>query len=332
MKTPVVVLLSCLCILQFGGCASSAGATRAEGAASSAGAAQAGPAGDFEFQVFRVKGPKKRIGVLDFEDASGQGGYRNQSAQMATVARDVITEGLVKSGAFIVVEREQIANLLKEQGLGMSGALNPQSVAKASKILGLQAVVTGKITDYADDVKKGGVGGYYASETRTAVARVSVRVVDTNNGEIWAAESGEGKAESTSTLVLGIGSVAEDNTLGKKAFYGAIKQLIAKIVAKADAKPWSGTVVKVSESNVYVGAGSDTNVPVGALLKVQRPGEEIKDPSTGQVIGREIGKSVGRLQLSQHLNEKLSLTIAASGSGFAAGDEVTIEPEPTGTP
>jgi len=247
------------------------------------------------------------------------------------VARDVITEGMVKSGAFVVIEREQLANVLKEQGLGMTGAMSTASVAKASKLLGLQALITGKITDYAEDVKTGGFGGYYHSTTRTAVARVSVRVVDAIIGEIWMAESGEGKADSTSKSVMGGGSGGFDQTIGKKALYGAIKQLMAKLIAKADSKPWSGSVVKASKDSIYITAGSDTNLPVGASLQVRRLGEEIKDPSTGIVIGREVGKVLGTLQVSQHLNEKLTVCIATKGSGFQVGDEVTAD-EAAATP
>jgi len=52
----------------------------------------------------KMHGPKKRIGVVDFEDAAH--GYHST---IANVARDVTTELLVKSGAFVVIEREQIA-------------------------------------------------------------------------------------------------------------------------------------------------------------------------------------------------------------------------------
>jgi curli biogenesis system outer membrane secretion channel CsgG len=326
-------ILTCVCAIALAGCAhrSSGSSSAAQGGGGSSGASSSGggqaqpaPAQADEFEVFKVKGPKKRVGIVDFEDASGRG----YGQKLAAVARDVITEGMVKSGAFVVVEREQLANVLKEQGLAMTGALSAASAAKASKLLGLQALVTGKITDYAEDVKSGGFGGYYHSTTRTAVARVSVRLVDATTGEIWLAESGEGKADSTSKSVMGGGQNNFDQTIGKKALYGAIKQLMGKIVAKADTKPWSGTVVKASKESVYITAGSDTNLPVGASLKVRRLGEEIKDPGTGVVIGRELGKVLGTLQVSQHVNEKLTMCVATKGSGFQVGDEVTADETP----
>src|SRR5688572_3162899 len=153
---------------------------------------------DDEGRPPRLHGPKKRIGIVDFDDAShGQHGYwSSRRNARAETARDAATEVLVKSGAFVVIEREQIAQVLKEQGLGMTGAISPQTAAKAGKLLGLQAIVTGKITDFEEESKRQGFGGYDPQNTRTFHARISLRMVDATSGEIWLAESGEGAADS----------------------------------------------------------------------------------------------------------------------------------------
>ena len=129
------------------GCAGGAKNTKADdkpaaegGAACCAETAEAPPP--------KLHGPKKRVGIVDFDNASHPHGYWGSSRDaLAEAARDAATEALVKSGAFVVVEREQLAQVLKEQGLGMTGAISPQTAAKAGKLLGLQALVTGKITD-----------------------------------------------------------------------------------------------------------------------------------------------------------------------------------------
>jgi curli biogenesis system outer membrane secretion channel CsgG len=273
-----------------------------------------------------MHGPKKRIGIVDFDDASHHGYWGSTKNALAESARDAATEALVKSGAFVVIEREQIAAVLKEQGLGMTGAISPQTAAKAGKLLGLQALVTGKITDFDADEKRSGFGGYYQSNTRTFHARVSLRLVDATTGEIWVAESGEGAAAQKSTTVMGGGQQSIDMTLGKRALYMAIHHMINKVLAKADSKPWSGAVAKVGKGGkIYITAGSDIGLPVGATLTVRRLGEEITDPTTGQVIGHELGKTVGKLQVADHLNEKLSVCVSTKGVGFTNGDLVMLD-------
>jgi curli biogenesis system outer membrane secretion channel CsgG len=278
----------------------------------------------------RMHGPKKRIGIVDFDDASHKqvywGGARNA---LAETARDAATEALVKSGAFVVIEREQIAQILHEQGLGMTGAISPQTAAKAGKLLGLQALVTGKITDFDTSNKQSGFGGYYQSHTKTCSARVSLRMIDAQTGEIWLAESGVGTSQDKSSMVMGGGTMNDDQTMGKRALYSAINQMIGKVLAKADSKAWAGSVAKVGKGGkIYITAGSDIGLPVGATLTVRRLGDEITDPTTGQVIGHEMGQTVGKLQVAEHLNEKLSVCVATKGAGFSAGDVVTLDPAP----
>jgi len=275
----------------------------------------------------RMHGPKKRIGIVDFEDAS-HNGYRWSQNGVAAAARDVTTELLVKSGAFVVVEREQIAQVLKEQGLGMTGAISPQTAAKAGKLLGLQAIVTGKITDYDVDTKSGGFGGYYQSRTNTMHARVSIRMTDTTTGEIWIAESAEGQSQQKSTMVMGGGANTQENTLGKRALYSAISQMMGKILRKVDRHPWTGSVAKVArDGKIYITGGSDIGLDVGANLSVRRLGESITDPDTGAVIGHELGKVVGTLQVADHLNEKLTVCVSSRGAGYQTGDIVTLVPK-----
>jgi curli biogenesis system outer membrane secretion channel CsgG len=281
----------------------------------------------------KLHGPKKRVGIVDFDDAAHHGGWGSSRDALAEAARDAATEALVKSGAFVVIEREQLAQVLREQGLGMTGAISTQTAAKAGKLLGLQALVTGKITDFDADNKTSGFGGYYQKRTKTFHARVSLRMIDATTGEIWVAESGEGASNQSSTMVMGGGEMSEDQTLGKRALYMAVHNMINKVITKADSKPWSGAVAKVGKGGkIYITGGSDIGLPLGAALTVRRLGEEITDPSTGAVIGHELGKIVGTLQVADHLNEKLSVCVAQKGAGFTTGDLVMLDASKVAAP
>lgn len=253
-------------------------------------------------------------------------GWRSSRDALADVARDACTEALVKSGAFVVIEREQLAAVLKEQGLGQSGALAPQAIAEAGRLLGLQAIVTGKVTDYSEANSASGFGGYVASQKRTAKARVSLRVIDTASGEVWLADSGDGTADESSVQVLGSGNQARDENLGKAAFYAAVDKVVGKLVAKADERPWTAAVAQMGQDGyVYITAGSSVGLVPGTELEVRRPGEEITDPSTGQVLGRAAGKQVGLLRVASNLNEKLTVCDPAQGSDFRPGDLVSVK-------
>jgi curli biogenesis system outer membrane secretion channel CsgG len=274
-------------------------------------------------------GIKKRVGVVHFEDTAQYQGYSGDRRLLAGAAQDVVSEALFQSGAFIVVERERLGQVLSEQGLGQSGIVNQKSAAKVGQVLGLQALITGKITDLNVIKSQSGFGRYYQQGKTRYHARVSVKMIDATSGEIWAQESGEGEADSTSRVVMGGGSLTQDETLGKRALYAAINQTMAKLVAKAANKPWSGVIASVSKGKIYITAGSDIGLQPGTVLSARHLGQEITDPTTGQVLGRETGNVVGKLQVAEHLNERLTVCVSSSGSGFTVGDQVTMDPTQT---
>jgi curli biogenesis system outer membrane secretion channel CsgG len=313
-------LMSSLIAVSMLGCASHRAEQRAEAPPARAAEPEQKPDSEAPLEVVVKKlanpGPRKRIGILDFENASRSGWGRNRDA-VSIATRDAVSEALLKSGAFVVIEREQLSKVLGEQALGQSGALSPASAAKAGQLLGLQALVTGKITDLNQSVQTSGYGGYFRSSKATMRARVSLRVIDATTGELWTAESAEGTAETESTSVMGGGSHNLDENLGKRALYRAISNMIDKVVTRSASKPWTGTVAKVSKGKIYITAGSDAAIPQGAHLVVRRLGEEITDPGTGAVIGRELGNVVGRLQVADNVSEKLSVCVAVKGTGKA---------------
>src|SRR5882724_1559196 len=90
-------------------------------------------------------GLKRRIGVVDFENKTTYG-----AARLGTSASDILITELAKSGKFIVVERDKMNQTMAEQKLGMTGAIDPSTAAKVGKILGLNAIVTGAISQFGE--------------------------------------------------------------------------------------------------------------------------------------------------------------------------------------
>ena len=92
----------------------------------------------------KYTGPKRRIGVVDFEDKAPYG-----QGKLGNVATDILVTELTKTGKFIVVERDKINSLMAEQKFDQSEVVNPDTAAKVGKILGLNAIVTGAVTGFS---------------------------------------------------------------------------------------------------------------------------------------------------------------------------------------
>jgi curli biogenesis system outer membrane secretion channel CsgG len=265
------------------------------------------------------KGPKLRVGIVDFVNKSSYGAGR-----LGTSASDILTTELFKTEAFILVERGQLRQVLKEQSLGQTGMVSPETAAQAGKVLGLNALVTGSISQFG--VSTGGADyGVYKQKVQTAKCTVDVRVVDASTGQLLFADSGKGEFERKSQEVLGMGTRAGyDETLGQEALRSAITKFMDNLVRKLQSVEWSGAVAMVSGTDVYINAGREVGLNPGDVLMVQGLGQEIIDPQTKIVLGRTRGAVKAELMVSE-IDEKFTIAKVRSGTGIQIGDMVRIK-------
>jgi curli biogenesis system outer membrane secretion channel CsgG len=265
------------------------------------------------------KGPKLRVGIVDFVNKSSYGAGR-----LGTSASDILTTELFKTGAFILVERDRLKQVLGEQALGQAGMVSTETAAQAGKVLGLNALVTGSISQFGVSTA-GADYGVYKQKVQTAKCAVDVRVVDASTGQLLFADSGKGEFERKAQEVLGLGTRAGyDETLGQEALRSAITKFMDNLVQKLQSVEWSGAVAMVSGTDVYINAGRDVGLNPGDILMVQTLGQEIVDPQTKVVLGRTRGSVKGELLVTE-IDEKFTISKVRSGMGFQVGDLVRIK-------
>ncbi len=76
----------------------------------------------------------KRVAVLSFNGPQGD------------LAADLMTQSLVARGAD-VVERQRLADVMKEQSLSNSGSFDPATAQKLGKLLGVDALFVGTVSE-----------------------------------------------------------------------------------------------------------------------------------------------------------------------------------------
>ncbi len=259
-------------------------------------------------------GLKRRVGVLDFQNKTKYGENRLGSA-----TSDILITELAKSGKFIVVERDKLNTIMGEQKLAMTGAIDPATAARVGKILGLNAIVTGAISEFGTSTE----GSEYLiaqSKRQIVKATVDIRVVDAETGQVLYADSGSGLGVKKSGGVLGLGTRAGyDESLEQEALRAAIVKFMNNIVAQVEKKPWSCRVADVDGESIYLNAGSESGVPLGQKLIVLRAGKVIKDPTTGLVIGNAEEK-IGEMKVIRFFGEDGSVAKLSSGAMPSAGD------------
>ena len=170
---------------------------------------------------------KPRIAVLEFKNkADNQWWYHGG----ATAAQDVFVTELVKSGKFRVVEREQLEALMKEKGLALSGDVDPSTAVRIGKLLGVNYLLTGAVTEYGNTHVEGGGGGVFAGKKKF-VAALNARLIDTSTGEIAWADEATKTESSVKVSVGGIGGGVDDERMFDKVMKPCIQKLVASLKA-----------------------------------------------------------------------------------------------------
>lgn len=266
-------------------------------------------------------GPKRRISVVKFEDKTSFG-----KGRLGSSASDILTTELTRSGGFIIVSRADTKEILDEQAFGQSGAVNQATAANTGKILGLNAIVTGSISQFG--VKTLGSEFIIGKQKlQQATATVDVRVVDAETGQVIYGDSGTGVYETKTTEVLGIGqSAGYDETLGGNALRAAIAQFIDNMLQQMAKIEWSGRIAAVQEGEVVVNAGQKTGLKIGDRLVSFTLGKEVINPETGVSMGHARGKQKGMLEITEYFGEDGAMAKITEGGGFAVGDVVRLAP------
>lgn len=125
---------------------------------------------------------KTTIAVVEFTDLQG-----NVTDFGRFLAEELITR-LYDAGTFKVIERQLLNRIVAEQKLSLTGIIDPASAKQLGKVLGVDAIVSGSITNLAQSI------------------RVNARLISTETGEIFAVASTEVfKDESVTGLLANAG-------------------------------------------------------------------------------------------------------------------------------
>lgn len=299
----------------------------------------------------QAQGRKKRVAIFDFDYATVQSSSSALFGTNVDVGKgisDLLVKYLVEDGSYSVIERKAMDKILAEQNFSNSDRANPASAAKLGKLLGVDAIIVGSITQFGNDTKNtniGGGGGNWGGfgvggigrKKSKAIVAVDARIVDIDTAEILGVASGKGESERDSTSLLGgggnwhgwgggnvdFGSSDFQQTILGEAVNKAVKQLSTEVIgdnSKFQARTVSveGLVAAVDGGQIVLNVGGKAGLKVGDTLNVERVTREIKDPATGQVI-RRMTSPVGVIKLTD-VDAVSSVGAIVSGSDFKVGD------------
>ncbi|WP_395146224.1 CsgG/HfaB family protein, partial [Armatimonas sp.] len=166
------------------------------------------------------------------------------------------------------------------------------------------AITTLSFRSSAQALGGGGAGGlppspFEGGRAKTeAIVRLDIRLTESVTGEVVAAYQAEGKVTSSKSFlnltikdVTSLGTTkVDENPLGQ-AVRLAIRNAVVKICHQTDSLPWEARVARVSGEgenlSLFLTEGARTGLEPDDILEVVRLGEEVRDPVTGKLLGRD---------------------------------------------
>jgi curli biogenesis system outer membrane secretion channel CsgG len=299
--------------------------------------------------------PKRRprLAILDFDYATVQSwssALFGTNVDIGKGIQQMLVTDLVKDGTYSIIERAALDKIMTEQNFSNSNRADPTSAAKIGKLLGVDAIIVGAITQFGNETKKQGIGGAggnwggfgiggFSHSKSNANVAINARIVNVDTGEIMGVAEGAGTSSRSSTSLLGgggdwhgggggavdFGSSNFQNTIIGEATKNAVDKLSAEMIADAPKVSVrqiviDGLVAAVDGGQIVLNVGRKAGVNVGDQLEVVRVTKEIKDPSTGAVI-RRLTSSIGIIKATD-VDDQSAVCSPVSGSGFQTGDRV----------
>ena len=282
-------------------------------------------------------GGKKKVVVLDFDSVAVQKSVQRIFGAQVDVGRglsELVAQYLDVDGTYQPVEREKVEKVLAKQEFAQLDLTNPASVRKLGKAVRADAVLVGKVRymGWRRSRRKSKSG-------RKALVGVDARLVAVRSGAVLSEAENWGVSDRTGKALLGgkqfeeFGNGRPDfaradfqSTLLGEAVVAAVDRLgnfVLDAREKLGGRQFSVTamVLSVDGPEAVLNVGQGMGLKVGRRLPVLRETGEVKDRTSGIVLGR-LTRRVAVVEIVS-MDDLAVVTRVVSG-GVQVGDGVKI--------
>jgi curli biogenesis system outer membrane secretion channel CsgG len=282
-------------------------------------------------------GGKKKVVVLDFDSVAVQKSVQRIFGAQVDVGRglsELVAQYLDVDGTYQPVEREKVEKVLAKQEFAQLDLTNPANVRKLGKALRADAVLVGKVRymGWRRSRRKSKSG-------RKALVGVDARLVAVRSGAVLSEAENWGVSDRTGKALLGgkqfeeFGNGRPDfaradfqSTLLGEAVVAAVDRLGNFVLGareKLGGRQFSVTamVLSVDGPEAVLNVGQGMGLKVGRRLPVLRETGEVKDRTSGIVLGR-LTRRVAVVEIVS-MDDLAVVTRVVSG-GVQVGDGVKI--------
>jgi curli biogenesis system outer membrane secretion channel CsgG len=275
---------------------------------------------------------KRRLAVTAFDYSAVQNWvtfWFNNNTNIGQGIRAMLNVRMAQSKNIVLLERERLNVITKEQDLGATNRVAQGGKAKIGKIAGADAILLGDIVAFGRDDKNKNTNaagilchvpwafgcraasqlGVNTKEEKAVVA-INLRIVDAETAEVL--ETAEARGESSRKskqwgAVAGVSGAGaggagqamtsanfQDTIIGE-ATSNAVDKIVAFLNEKipaiaAKSRGVEGRVANFNGCTLYLSVGGNDGVQVGDRFEIHRILNDVVDPQTKEVLDHETVK------------------------------------------
>jgi curli biogenesis system outer membrane secretion channel CsgG len=293
---------------------------------------------------------KKRVAVLDFEDDTGgsinaSGAFGADAGAASKGISALIIAKLVSGGKYTIVDRSALKKILDEQNNSDTPDTDPAAIAaRIGQILGLDAMIVGRITRFGPEAAQKEGGGHSGVSTRKSKAYVEItsRVLGMSSGEVLAVFTASGESAHTGDVIritvrgrdadrkqskLSQEMLSSEfiNSLLGEASANAVEKIATQINDFAEKIPTlrlalDGLVAEVAENSITLNLGKKSGLKVGDKLAIVREIRPVADQTTAASLPPVV-EHLGEATVTEVTDDYATATFSGSGQ-VRVGDRV----------
>ena len=258
----------------------------------------------FSFAM-HVQAAKMVVAIDKFENEA------NCPDELFQALRSRITDNIINTRKFDVVERQRMGSVLSEQKNAASGLTTEESAPEANKIKAAGFVLYGSVLSLGRDGSSVSLVGVSSSKD-TVKVELQLRIANAESGKILSSKTI--RATKSQSRMAGDGQRVSGN-VEEQAIQDAIREASKKVTDALMDLAFPAKIITINDADMLVNLTKE-QTEIGAIYEVFAIGKELFDPDTKESLGTA-ETFVGKIEISRAM-PKFSSAIPSGGKELAS--------------
>ncbi|MDP6545721.1 MAG: CsgG/HfaB family protein [Phycisphaerae bacterium] len=242
--------------------------------------------------------------------------------------KEMLTDALVTSERYRVIERLEIDTVLRELRFQYTGSTRKSGRAEQGRLKNVHYLIKGTITDFGHVSNSEGLLthiDYFEifTASQKAIMGMTLQVIEVESGEVVSSTRLEEAVNARDVTVnatyskMAMGGGMFVRTPLGRATANVIRKAVKQITYAIADRKWNPKVAALQpDGTIALNGGKNRKIRTGVIYEVRDIGQAIVNPENEDILGYTRGKVVGWLEVTQ-VKELYSIARIVKGDRLA---------------